>query len=107
MGAFNTVRLSWHNPQSGEAVDVTVQFKYGDTWQYEYNIGDVLRWGGNDNGIKDARRVVVDGALEGDIPGVPEDFEVYIVDGRIDMVIPATGEHDFVKSRDTYIVLDE
>jgi hypothetical protein len=108
MGAFNTVLIPWKNPTTGEAVNIKVQFKYGDTWQYEYGIGDELRWGGNDIGRQDAKRVVVDGSRESDppLPGVPDDFEVHILNGRIEKVIPSTGNFDFVRAKETYIVLE-
>lgn len=111
MGAFNTVHIKWRDPQTSEIVEFKVQFKYGDTWQYDYQVGDLLKWGGNDIGNKDAKRVVVDGCLDTDIPitfpSLPEDFEVYIVNGRIEKVIPATGRFDFVKSNDSFIILEE
>jgi hypothetical protein len=110
MGAFNTVTFKWTDPDTGATRDLVVQFRYGDTWQHEYRLGDVLSWGKNDDlGLRNARRVVVDGYLN-DVsppPGVPSDFEVYIVNGRIDEVVPATGEFDFVHNDDTYIVLDK
>lgn len=109
MGAFNVVRVHWYNPLTNEVSDIDVQFKYGDTWQYEYEIGDVLKWGGNDIGQKNAKKAVVDGCLDALIapPGVPEDFEVYIVNGKIENVIAATGQFDFVNSNNAYIILEE
>jgi hypothetical protein len=107
MSAFNVVHLHWHDPQTNKILDINVQFKYGDTWQYEYEVGDILKWGGNDIGIKDVKHVVVFGALENDHSEVPEDFEVHIVDGKIEKVIPVTGDFDFVHAKSTFIVLDE
>ena len=97
MGAFNVVAFEWINPLTRENHSLRVQFKYGDTWQHEYKVGDTLKWGGNDVGDRRATRVVVDGCLES--PGqsvVPTDFEVHIVDGRIAEVCPASGAYDFV-----------
>lgn len=109
MGAFNTVTAPWTDPATGNSHQLTVQFKYGDVWQHEYQIGDTLNWGGNDVGRREDRRVVVDGVLEGEpsILGVPEDFEVHIVNNKIDRVIPATGAYDFVNASDTFIVLED
>jgi len=52
MGAYNTVdvvRLA-PCPRCGDTGLVAVQFAYGDTQQYSYKIGDLIRWGGNDIG---------------------------------------------------------
>ena len=107
MGAFNTVTVPWRNPDTDRESLLTVQFKYGDTWQHHYQLGDDLRWGGNDIGARGAKRVVVDGAREGEpIPGVPDDFEVYIVANRIASVVPASGRYDFTRGNESYIVLD-
>jgi hypothetical protein len=109
MGAFNTVVVAWKNPATGQELELLVQFKYGDTWQHAYRLGDNVRWGGNDIGRRGAARVVVDGALEGKPPvaGIPEDFEVYIIDNRIEAVLPASGTYDFVREGESYIVLKE
>jgi hypothetical protein len=107
MGAFNTVHVAWPASPGSDLMDVKVQFKYGDTWQYDYKVGDVLKWGGNDIGKKSANRVVVEGYLDApaDYPGVPESFEIHIIQGRIDKVIPSTGTFDFVKLGESFIIL--
>ena len=45
MGAFNEVTGEAVCPACGTSVSVCAQFKYGDKWQFEYSIGDTLRWG--------------------------------------------------------------
>lgn len=108
MSAFNTVVVPWTDPRSGQTTDLRIQFKFGDTWQYEYRVGDVIRWGGNDIGPKGAKYVVVDGCLEGDPPtGVGEDFEVHLRADVIEKVVPASGNFDFVTAEETYIVVEE
>jgi hypothetical protein len=107
MGAYNSVTIPWSGAE-GEELLLTVQFKYGDTWQHKYELGDELRWGGNDVGRRTAGRVVVDGALEGQPPvaGIPDDFEVHIVANRIVSVVPASGQYDFTVRNEPYITLD-
>ena len=61
MSAFNTVTGEVQCPVCGKVATFCVQFKYGDTWQYAYRLGDSLRWGGNDIGCRDAERVKVEG----------------------------------------------
>lgn len=107
MSAFNTVIVRWRDSANGN-VEVRVQFKYGDTWQHEYRIGDELLWGGNDVGDRNAKKVVVDGVLEDSTEGanLPEDFEVHIVNNRISDVRPATGKYDFVRLGKSWVVLE-
>lgn len=109
MGAFNIVRVRWHNPSTGSILELNVQFKYGDTWQHTYQVGDVIRWGGNDIGEPGARHVVVDGCLDASVKGVasPDSFEVHVSNGVIEKVIPATGRFDFTKTGKSFIVLEE
>jgi hypothetical protein len=108
VGAYNIVLVPWEDAKSGRKLTLRVQFKFGDTWQFEYRVGDRIRWGGNDIGPRDAKYVVVDGALEGDPPeDVSEDFEIYIEDSVIKRVLPASGQHDFAKLGKTFIVLDD
>ena len=61
MAAFNSVRQIVECPNCRSEVRVDVQFKYGNTWQLHYDIGDAaLNAGGNDIGNPDAIRVVID-----------------------------------------------
>lgn len=61
MGAYNTVRGPSLCPRCGHSAEFEVQFKYGDTWQHSYRLGDRLRWGGNDIGVPGHKRVLVEG----------------------------------------------
>ena len=64
MPAYNTVTARVTCARCGEVADRRVQFRYGDTWQHEYALGDELRWGGNDVGVRGAARVRVRGSME-------------------------------------------
>jgi hypothetical protein len=109
MGAYNTVAFDWKDPATNEIRSLRAQFKYGDTWQDDYRVGDLLRWGGNDIGDRFARRVVVDAVLDDPAPtaDVPTEFELHVVNGTIEKVVPATGRFDFVNARDNFIVLEQ
>jgi hypothetical protein len=61
MSAFNILRATVRCSNCNEAIARLIQFKYGDRWQHEYQVGDTLRWGGNDTGKLGARRVRVRG----------------------------------------------
>lgn len=61
MSAYNTLATTARCPNCGAEVEVEIQFRYGDTWQHVYRVGDVLRWGGNDVGLPSQTRVLVEG----------------------------------------------
>src|SRR5262245_6903344 len=64
MGAFNTVRCESTCPFCMNKQVWTIQFKYGNCWQYEYRIGDKLRWGGNKKGSNVGGKVSTEGVAE-------------------------------------------
>lgn len=109
MGSFNVVTTSVRCPKCESNVSARVQFKFGDTSQYEYAVGDALRWGGNDVGSRGLKHVVVDGVAEEACPacgfGDEWSFDVHLENDVIASAVPATGAHDFVKARSTFIVL--
>jgi hypothetical protein len=108
MSAFNTVKAKAKCPQCSAVVNVVVQFKYGNTWQHEYNLGDILRWGGNDVGDPKARLVIVDGVAEGACShcGFNGDWNLYVSvrNGRLEQVETADGSIDFARLGSTYVI---
>jgi Zn ribbon nucleic-acid-binding protein len=50
MGAYNELIAEVKCPRCNSKSDISIQYKYADTWQYTYKIGDLIRWGGNDHG---------------------------------------------------------
>jgi len=110
MGAFNTVKAHVQCPCCSEHVQIGVQFKYGDTRQHEYELGDMIRWGGNDIGVPRRRAVVIDGVADSPCPTCGHDsewnFYVFVNDDRIVRVAPANGTHDFATAGHTYIELE-
>jgi len=110
MGAFNVVHADVACPRCQTVSRVGVQFKYGATRQFDYSVGDALKWGGNDIGMAGHHRVVTEGIVGDDCPscGFDDDWDVYVQvqDDKIVGVEPATGIHDFAAARSTFIVLD-
>ena len=53
MAAFNTVSVKRAKPcpRCGDKGIIRLQFAYGDTYQYHYEMGETIRWGGNDVGV--------------------------------------------------------
>ena len=79
MGAFNELTADFACSACGHRGRMNVQFKYGDTYQSRYSLGDKLRWGGNDVGVPSKKKVLVAG-LAGPCPSCGVDgFDVGIV----------------------------
>ena len=109
MGAFNTLNVVQICPSCKEKVKFRIQFKYGDTWQHEYKIGDQIQWGGNDIGKPGLKRVVLDGTAE-HCPkcGYEDiDYEILIGHDKIISVQQASNKYDFVGIQESYIVIEE
>ena len=64
MGAFNTVTAEASCPYCSHKQTWTVQFKYGNCWQFEYTVGKKLRWGGNKKGQNVGGSVRTEGITE-------------------------------------------
>ena len=105
MSAYNTVIFSWKDTKTKKNYDLQIQFKYGEVWQHEYKIGDNLKWGSNNTGDPLAKKVVVEGILEGGklIENMPADFQIYIVDNKIETVLPM---YNFLEFDNDYIILE-
>ena len=108
MSAFNVVEgVVATCPQCHQATTVSVQFKFGAVINSRYRIGDVVRWGANENGEPGKRRVVVYGAV-----GLPcsicgfdgdWDFDVFISNDKIVEVLPSSGVYNFACAGRSYI----
>jgi hypothetical protein len=63
MGFFNELITNVECSNCGNSCEARIQFKFGDTSQLEYKIGDKLAWGGNDVGRPNIKKVKVYGTL--------------------------------------------
>lgn len=80
MGAYNEVKAEVVCPNCRNRVLVWVQFKFGDTAQHKYAMGDTLSWGGNDVGVSGLRQVLVQGeGTHCPICGFDGDWPVVVV----------------------------
>jgi hypothetical protein len=110
MSAYNEV-ISCEEDECrrcGSKIRRTLQFKYGDTWQHRYEIGDHIRWGGNDVGEPGHKVVVVEGyAHECPICShVPDKtYDITIRDDVIECVRSSDGTYDYVRSDQNYVVV--
>ncbi len=65
MGAYNVLKVNEQCLNCGASIMLDIQFKFGDTWQYNYLLGEKIRWGGADIGIPNLDKVKVYGITAG------------------------------------------
>lgn len=97
MGAFNILKVKAPCPSCGAIAHFEIQFKYGRTWQIEYQLGNAIRWGGNDVGEASLEKVAVE-AIGGPCPHCNEDFlefDIIIEKNIIISVIPIKSPREF------------
>lgn len=113
MGTFNTLVADIECENCGNTFEGKIQFKFGDTWQYVYKIGDKIKWGGNDIGKPGMRNVKVYGILENDTcPNCSEkfgscEFDIIIECDTIRQVVKMKDIHDYYPQDGNYQVIEE
>ncbi|HXG68670.1 MAG TPA: hypothetical protein VNO70_26475 [Blastocatellia bacterium] len=86
MGAFNRVKGEAKCPFCGHFQEWTIQFKYGNCRQFDYEVGNKIRWGGNENGRNVGGNVRTEGMAEETCAKCRKEFinaAVYFSDNRI------------------------
>lgn len=106
MGAFNTVEISGTCSCCKEELNLEVQFKYGDTYQNSYKLGDVITWGGNDIGKPGRSKVIVEGFALCPICDAELHYEVCLESDIIVVVKPRSGTYDLDSTDEGYIVIE-
>jgi hypothetical protein len=66
MSAYNILTATIQCTDCLHKNEVSIQFKFGDTWQHQYKLGDNVKWGGNDIGIPNLQAVKAYGVVESD-----------------------------------------
>src|SRR5688572_25276822 len=64
MSAFNKLHVPLLCANCGKAGPFVVQFVFGSIWQYDYRMGDRLRWGESQEGRPGLGHVIVQGIVE-------------------------------------------
>ena len=107
MGAYNTLVMRSKCSNCDQETDISIQFKFGSTWNYKYLLNDEIIWGANDKGIKGMKRVVLDGVSE-DCNKCNEtaDYLIYIENDIIKSVELNTGQYDFNNSEGYFLILE-
>ena len=100
MGAYNTLLTDIQCQNCHRFYKARVQFKFGDTWQFEYKVGDKIAWGGNDIGKPGLPKVKAYGVVES--TACPycgysneEEFDVNIEKDVIKNVTPLSSLQDY------------
>lgn len=111
MSLFNTLKTQVSCLSCGAVTLQNIQFKYGDTYQHEYSLGDEILWSNsqpnNDWGCASDEHVVVEGLGEkcstclGSFPV----FDIFVRKNVIEKVKNHSDEFDF--SQDNVVVLGE
>lgn len=109
MSAVNRVRAFRTCPNCRNIVHFEVQFKYGEVREYTYAVGDAIRRDANGATANDERCVVADGIAQ-PCPvcayGKDSDYEVWLEEGAITAVIPATGRFNFAQVEQPFFVVE-
>lgn len=67
MSAYNILKTEINCFNCQRKYPIAVQFKFGDTWQHTYKMGDLIKWGGNDIGKPNLQQVKVFGIAESSV----------------------------------------
>lgn len=109
MGLYNRLTSQQKWPACGVQVNLKVQFKYGNVRSMRlYRLGERIEWGGIDVGKPGYKRVVVDAVAE-ECPncGLNNwDYEVWLENDVMASALPASGNYDFARNNETFIVVE-
>ncbi len=112
MGMFNTLfaEITCENCHHRQVEQI--QFKFADTWLFEYRIGDRLQWGGNDKGRPGLSMVKVLGCLVAKCCTVCRhpyhyDYDIIISHDIIKSINKATSIADYLAIEDDWCIITE
>lgn len=105
--AFNVVKTHALCPSCGDLAARRIQFRYGVLGEYEYLLGDELRWGVGAIGDTTARLVMARGRAEAceKCGSGGDEFEIHILDNTVASVKIASGKYSFLGYNDHYFVI--
>ncbi len=111
MSAFNILHLNVNCFNCGTKNNLRIQFKFGDTWQIEYHLGEKIKWGGNDIGIEHLKNVKVYGIAESvqcstcGCNYANEEYDIIIASDIIVQVAPMENFSDYSIGNGHYFVI--
>lgn len=111
MGAYNILIANVQCSNCKNTYEAKIQFKYGDTWQLEYRMGDKIKWGGNDIGVPDSEKVKVYGILESDTCpmcdqiNLENEFDIYLMTDIITSINKMESINDYFINDEDYKII--
>lgn len=84
-----------------------VQFKYGNLWTHEYEVGDSIAWGRTQVGDPAEVLVAALGIAGCSKCDFDAKFDVIIERGRIRAVQPSSGAYDYHHGHGDYVILSD
>ena len=111
MGSYNTLIVPVKCSECGNAYEGKVQFRYADSRQRFYRIGDKLAWGGNDVGKPGQKHVKAYGILENDrcdvcmMLNTSNEFDIYIFDDTIQGIDKLNNLDDYRKNEGNFHII--
>lgn len=112
MGSYNILFTEVTCPNCGAKFKVQIQYKYGNTWQLHYKVGDTITWGGNDKGRPGLTKVKVYGIAESITcsdcgkNSIPEEYDVFINNDVITSIAPMNNIDDYIAAGKSYVILE-
>jgi hypothetical protein len=105
MGLYSVVRCRKVCHQCGTDVIFAIQFKYGNLYAHEYEVGDLIVWGRTQVGDPNEAKVAVQGIGTCPACGNELDFDIVISSGVIRSVAVSQGAYDYRGALEGYVVL--
>jgi len=112
MSSFNILIAEIRCPDCSKDHEARIQFKFGNTWQLKYRIGDTIKWGGNDIGSPDLKKVKVYGIIESTTcpfcnrDNIAEEYDIFIKENVIINVSAIESIKDYLDGNGEYVVLE-
>jgi len=102
MGTYNTLKVDEQCLSCGASFILNIQFKFGETWLYNYRLGEKIKWGSANNGIPNLDKVKVYGVSESDhCPHCKNpilgEYDIIMNKDIINSIVPmnSLGDYDF------------
>jgi len=110
MGAYNILKINAKCENCNVLFMDNIQFKFGDTWQNEYLIGEKIKWGGADIGVPGLNKVKVYGVSESyrcQVCGylIAREYDIIIEKDIIENITPLTNLEDYNFDEGNYSLL--
>jgi hypothetical protein len=113
MSAFNILQTELVCNSCNRPYPLSLQFKFGDTWQFHYQVGDKIKWGGNDIGVPRPLTAKVYGLAESSVCPFcgyqnEEEYDITVKDGTIIDINPMESYQQYLSNNDgNYFILQE